>query len=373
MANDFQLLEFTFQNKRLLRSFIDLPYQLHCEQANWIAPLRLQMKDILNAKHPFWQSADYRLAMVERQGKFLGRIMAIFPKSTPQEMHFGFVEFADNQQVSQLLFQFLEQQAKQHNCTKILGPFSPSINYELGILSSGFDAPPKFMMPYHPPYYEQHFLQKHWQIEKTFWAYDLPVKDFQFPPKMERIQHYLAQRYRISFRNMNFKNLKSETQLIHDIYNDAFANHWGYQPFLHEELQAMGSELKLIADHDLLFFVELNEQAMGFIIALPDLNEVLQFVPNGRLFPFGWWHLLTKKSSIKEVRVLNAAIRNSFKNRGLGVLLYHELHRRLGEKGYYSGEMSWVVEDNLSMNNAIQALGARRIKSYRIFSKKVSN
>jgi len=370
MANHYTIKTFSLSH-RLVRDFIELPYQLHRQNKYWIAPLRLQAKDIFNAKHPFWKTTHCQFALVFDGPKVVGRVAAIWNKTqnpNSKIMHFGFYESIDNKQVANLLFSFLKTIASQNKCNQIMGPFNPSINYELGILSDGVNQFPKFMMPWSPSFYNNLFLQNGWKIEKKFLAYELSVKDFSFPEKMQRVKQYLHQRYKINFRNMNFSNLTAEVKLIETIYNEAFKSHWGYQNFPFEEIKITAGELKFIADRDLLFFVYLNEQPAGFIIAIPDLNEIIRDISNGRLFPFGWWKLLSNLKKIKQVRVLNAAVRNRYMNSGLGVLLYHELHQRMKAKGYDSGELSWVVEDNLSMNNALNKLGAKPIKTYHIYS-----
>ena len=368
MSNDLNLKIFSL-NDGLVKQFIQLPYQLNEQYSYWIAPLQIQQKDILKPSHPFWRSATCQLALVFKQSMPAGRVAIIFSisKNKIARAHFGFFDCINDVRVSNMLFQFLKQTTSEKGLHHISGPFNPGFNYELGLLTEGNNRFPKFMMPWNPSYYGNHFLKDGWQVEKTFFAYDLPVRDFLFPLKMQRIKNYLSNHYRIRFRNMDFRKLKSETKLISSIYNEAFKTHWGFQHFSLAELQLMAKDLKFIADPNLMFFIYLNEQVAGFIIALPDLNEVLLQIPKGKNFPFGWWKLLNGKRHIKQVRVLNAAVIKQYKNRGIGALIYHELHRRMKVYNYESGELSWVADDNISMNNAVQALGANIIKTYQIY------
>ena len=127
--------------------------------------------------------------------------------------------------------------------------------------------------------------------------------------------------------------------------------------------------MKRILDPDLVLFVEHEGEPVGFLLALPNLNEVLVRIRDGRLFPRGLWTLLRHRKSVRSVRVILAGMLPEWQRRGVGSLLYTEIGRRVVGNGYDGAELSWVLEDNVLMNRAAELLGARVHKTWRVYRK----
>lgn len=348
-----------------IKIFLDIHSSILGKWRHWVPSLRISTKEILNPKHVFWKSRRCHLILISSESRFLGRAAIVINDNN--KATFGFFDVIDDYKVAETLLNYVVKKAKAFGAKEIIGPFSPGFNYELGILSEGYSSYPKFMMPWNPPYYGDFFRKHGWKTATTFAAYDLKVESFNYPESMTRVKNYLNDRYTISFRSMDFKNLDQEVQYIYTIYNQAFSEHWGYQHFSLAEIKMMAKDLKFIANPDLMFFVLLNGEIVGFIIALPDLNEIVRNIKDGKLFPTGWLKILLRRKDIKEVRVLNVAVKDKFRKMGIGSLLYYELYKRMRSNGFINGELSWVEKDNLSMNNAIKAMGGKQCKEYTIF------
>jgi ribosomal protein S18 acetylase RimI-like enzyme len=377
MSNTLNIEQFSLSSKKM-KSFIHFPYQLHQRQAYWIPQLRMQAKDNFHpTKNPFWKFAQHQFFLVYQNDKVVGRIAAIIhPKYN--EFHqsktgfFGFLEAVDDQNVFNTLLTAATNWIKSQGMTRVLGPFNPSLNYELGILINGFTQYPTFLMPYHPPYYDEKILQSSFQKILDFYAYQLDVVDFQFTPRLVKINKWLKKRHNITFQNLDFKDIPTDAAKVHEIYNEAFQHHWGYTPFDLEEVIYMAHELKAIVEKDFFFFIYVNDKIAGFILAIPDLNEAVRYVKNGRIFPFGIFQLLYRSRSIKRVRVLNAAVKDQYRHLGLSAILYEELKSRLNKKGYLGAELSWVAENNLNMNNGAKEIGGHITKKYRIYEQTIT-
>jgi GNAT superfamily N-acetyltransferase len=232
-----------------------------------------------------------------------------------------------------------------------------------------FEHCPSFMMPYNAAYYDAHIKVCGYEKATDFFAYHLEVADFQYTMKMQRINDYLKKRYNVRFRTVNLKDFQREGALIREIYNDAFSTHYGYLPFELDEFYYMAKDMTQVMDKNLLFVLEINEETVGFLLALPNLNTALRHLPKGKLFPFGFLKLLWHKRNINRVRVINIAIRQRFQHLGLGSLFYEEVIKRLKSGNYIGGEISWVVETNTAMINAAEALGGKIGKVYRLYQK----
>ena len=133
------------------------------------------------------------------------------------------------------------------------------------------------------------------------------------------------------------------------------------------EFDHIATNLKQIADEDYLLLMFKDGRPIGFSVALPNINEVLINIKDGKLLPTGLFKLMSGMKKIETVRVLTLGIIKEYQHAGFGSLLYIETIQRAIRKGIRGGEMSWILEDNEPMNRAIEMLGSHKHKSYRIY------
>ena len=334
----------------------------------------MSQKNLLAAKHPFWQQNPHRFFLAYQNGRCVGRIAAFVNKEHNRfhqlnDGSFGFLEAENEAAVFGQLLQTAEEFLVQQGCRQITGPFNPSLHYELGVLTEGFDTPPYFMLTHNASYYDARIKEAGYQKQKDFYAYMLDGAGYVPTEKMLRVGAYLKERYQISLRHIDLKAFQREVETFYSLYTDAFSGHWGFTPMEKEEFLTMATEMKQLADPRLILIAERQGEPIAFLLCLPNLNEVLINIKNGRLFPFGLFKILTGKRKIKSARVVIAAVKKSQEHLGLGALLYPELMQRGKQYGYQQCELSWVVEDNVIMNRIATGLQARRHKTYRIYHK----
>jgi hypothetical protein len=256
-------------------------------------------------------------------------------------------------------------------CDSIVGSVSPDTNNEIGFLIDGFDSPPFFLLPHNPPYYNARMEAQGYTKAQDFYSYFISRKSFLVTDKLRRVNDRVLKRYPVRIRAANIKQLESELGIIGKVYNDAFAHHWGFVPMTPEDIRYFADDIRLIMDPELVLFAEYNDEPAGFLLALPNINEVLIKIRDGKLFPFGWLTFFLNKKNIKGVRVLTIGIRQKYQTFGLGGLFYEEIAKRIVRRGYSHAEMSWIVEDNLPMNSAARLLGGKIYKTYRLYQKKL--
>jgi hypothetical protein len=363
-------------NKTDLNTFIQFPYKLYNKCGSWVPPLLLSQKQLLDKHHLFWVRNPHCFFLALKEGRCVGRIAAFINKEH-NEYHnssqgfFGFLEAIEDPAVFNTLFKAAEEYISGYGCRTIIGPFNPSLHYELGVLTKGFDRPPYFMLTHNFDYYGKCILSSGYNGLKDFYSYKLDAKQFKPTPKMERVKSHLHKRYPLIIRNANLKEFDNELDIIYEIYNDAFVGHWGFTPIEKEEFRILAKDMKSIVDPKLVLIAELNMEPVAFLLCLPNFNEVFIKIKNGRLFPFGILKLLTGKNKIKTVRVITAAVKKKYQHLGIGAALYPEIMKRAIDGNYNTGELSWVVEDNYEMNRIANDLGAEAYKTYRIYSKEI--
>lgn len=365
----------TVQSPKEKRAFIDFEWEVNQRTPNWVSPLRLERHKILNTKkNPFFQHAEIELFLAHRENRIVGRIAAItnenhniFQQDTAG--FWGFFECINDQEAANGLFDVVAKWLRAKGKDFMLGPMNPSTNDEAGLLIDGFDTPPFVMMTHNPDYYPALCDGFGHQKAKDLFAWISTTENAQknITEKMSRVAEKIQQKYHIKLRNLRLKNLDAEVKLIKEIYNDAWSHNWGFVPFTDAEINKLAADLKTIADENLLFIAEKDGQPIAFSLTLPNINEVLAKIPNGRLFPFGIFKLLFGIKKIKTVRVIVLGVKREFQFTGLGSVFYIETIKKAMQQGYTGGEMSWILEDNHPMNRAIAAIGSQCYKTYRIY------
>lgn len=365
------------RSKQDLADFIHLPWKIYANNPNWVPPLLADQKKRLDvSKNPFFQHSQAELFLAYQGGALKGRVAAIVnrlhnDRQGDKAGFFGYFEASDDPPVFGALMQVAEAWLKQQGCNQIIGPLNPDTNNDLGFLVEGFDSPPFFMLAHTPPYYDERIRRLGYRKARDFYSYIVQVADFSPEGKLKRVEKAILRRYPLTVRAGNIARLESELQLIGEIYNDAFAGHWGFVPMTAAEIKYMAEDLKLILDPELVLFVEHKGEPAGFLLALPNYNEVFQRIRDGKLFPTGLLKLLYYRRKIQSVRVLTVATKKKYAAMGLGSVLYAEAARRIIARGYAKVEMSWVVEDNLMMNRAAHLLGGKAYKTYRVYQKDI--
>ncbi len=359
------------------RKFLDLPYHLYRGDAHWIAPLRMAQKDVLNTKrHPFYKTSDAEMFIAWRDGRVVGRIMAILNRAHNEFQNeragfFGFFEAENDNQTAAVLLDAAREWVCERGATVIRGPMNPSTNYECGLLVEGFDLDPMVMMTYNPPYYADLLESCGMKKAMDLYAYDIGVDYFNHSNKLRRVAERLRKKSNISVRTVNMKDFRNEVGIIRQVYNDAWSRNWGFVPMSEEEFDHLAKDLKQIVDPRVLLIAEQvmegsAPRAVGFLLAVPDINFALKKI-NGRLLPLGLLKLLWHSRKISSIRVITMGGILEFQNLGLGSIFLDEIYRRGPAAGFPTGEMSWVLENNVMMNRAAELIGGRRTKTYRIY------
>ncbi len=362
------------RNSMEKKSFVNLPWNIYKNDPHWVPPLKMAIKDQLNPKHPFYETAQTELFLAKQDKDIVGRMMAINPIAY-NKFHgtnvgfFGFYEAIASVSVSKELFKAAENWLKEQGLEQIMGPFNLSSNYEAGLLVDGFDDPPQVMMTYNPRYYMKHLEENGYTKEKDLLAYevDYPVT---MPEVIVKIAERAEKKNRITYRYLNKSDFEGEVDRMLEIYNDAWEKNWGFVPMTEKEFRHTAKDLKTIVDERLVVFAEVDGEAAGFIVGLADLNQVFKKIPNGSLFPTGLYKLLTFKKRVSRMRVPTMGVKKKFRKIGLETLLYRKCQLNAEETGIYKTcEASWILEDNIEMNKPLIRMGFNPYKTYRIYSK----
>jgi len=281
---------------------------------------------------------------------------------------FGFFDTIDDRDVAAALFDRAGQWLKARGMVRMLGPTNPSMNDELGVLIDAFDLPPSIKMVWNPPYYPALFEGADFTKAKDLWAWTMFISDIS--ERFIRVGKAAVKRSKVTLRHPDMKRFSREIELFREVYNQAWSANWGFVPWTEDEFRNVARSLKQVIDPELVLIAEMEGQPIGFSLALPDLNVALRHI-NGRLFPFGLPIMLWHSRKIKQLRILILGVIEEYRHRGIDVAFYYETLRIALKKGYENAEMSWILEDNTQMNGALDGIGARRYKTYRLYQREL--
>ncbi|MCC2658529.1 MAG: hypothetical protein K0Q76_3637 [Panacagrimonas sp.] len=360
-----------------LDRFVRLPARLYAGDKHFVPPLLLERKEALSPKkNPLFEHAEVQLFLGVRDGRDVGRISAQVDRlvQDPAIGHFGMIAAEDDAEIFAALFAAAEGWLRERGRTRVLGPFSLSINEETGLLIQGFDTPPMMFMPHDPPYAAVRVEEQGYAKAKDVLAY-LYDMSREFSPTTTRM---IEKRKPSSLivRNLDMKRYDEEFDTITAIFNDAWKDNWSFIPFTEAEIRHMARSLKPLINPDLVAIVEYNGQPVAFGITLPNLNEAIADF-GGRLLPFNWIKLLLRlKRGTRTGRVPLMGVKRTFSAGILGAmapfLVIHSMHKGAAKTPMQKVEMSWILEDNLPMRHVIEKLGAVAYKTYRVYEKSIA-
>ena len=287
---------------------------------------------------------------------------------------FGFLEAEDDADVFAALFEQAESWLRARGIRRLRGPFSFSINDESGLLVEGFDSPPMILMGHARPYYAEKVARLGYGKAKDLIAYRFRIGTDPLPRSARALVERLADEPGIVLRPLNKSRFRRDLGIIMDLFNDAWAENWGFVPFNGAEAEKMANNLKSLIDEELGCIAEIDGEPVAFAVCLPNLNEAIADL-NGALLPFGWAKLLyrLKAGKIRSSRLPLLGLRRKLRGTPMGAALLYAIIDRIHDAhvrgGFTAGELSWILEDNKPMNRMVAASGGVPYKTYRIYEK----
>ncbi len=367
------------ENRQALRRFVTMPAEIYGEDSPWVQPLVLErMQHLDGRRNPFLRGIDIHYYLAFRGDRCVGRVSAQTNRRHLERYgdaagQFGFLEGEDDPELFAALMDTVEKDLRDRGMRSVRGPFSPSINDECGLLVEGFETPPSMMMGHARPYYRRHLEALGYRKAKDLIAYDFDVAA-PWPERVERMVERARRMGNVRVRPIDMRNYDREIGRICDIFNDAWAENWGFIPFDPEEARYLARSIRPLVDRNCFAIGEVDGEPAAMVVTLPNLNEALAGL-RGRLLPLGWFRLLwrLKVRGLETARMPLMGVRRRYQHSRLGGALallvidaVKSYHRR---RGVRRAELSWVLEDNRATRDLIETVGGRPYKTYRILEK----
>lgn len=361
-----------------LAEFIDLPFHIHKDHPLWVPGLIKEDRALLTpGKHPFWLSARRKLFLASRDGKPVGRIAAIVDDKYNDYTQskcgsFGFFECQKDKEAAHLLLNHSRKWLEEENMAFMRGPLNPSANYSCGLLVSGFEHTPAIMMPWNPPWYAELLESWHLRKEQDLFAYLIRKDQISLPGWLSAEVKRIKSSGTFTCRPSSKKTLSRDIQDMLELYRLSWANNWGFSPLSPEEAAEHVKELSKILDPRFFVLFFHGDKPVAGMVAMPDMNPLLKRL-KGRIGLSAPWHYLrTRKQMRKAWRIMLFGILPEYRLQGLPLLLLdYMLSQAKAMPDFEQVEGSWVLEDNVAIDDLIEDFGGQLYKRYRIYRRDI--
>jgi len=367
------------RTRRELKRFVKVPFRLHRDHPQWVAPLVFERMEFLDRdRNPYFEHAEAEYFVAEREGEPVGRITAQVDERWDEfqggsDAMFGFFESVDDPEVATALLDAATEWAASKGRAKILGPMDFTTNDEVGILIEGYERRPMILQPWHPPHYASSIEANGFGKAMDLVMWELQFGDLKQGERFDPSIHAAAEKglreEGIAIRNMRKREMADEVRRFTDVYNEAWGENWGFVPITDAEVEFQAKNLKQVLDERWAYMAEKDGEVVGAALTLPDVNQVLAKL-GGRLLPFGWLRFLLGKRKVDQCRVLALGVKHDYRHSGVAAGLYlKHLEEAAVPGGIVGGEMGWILETNEPMNRAMEGMGGEIVKRYRLYEK----
>jgi hypothetical protein len=365
-----------------IKDFLNVVDRIYADDPRYIRPLDMELKDRLDPKkNPFFEHGEGVVFTAYDKGRCVGRVTAQVDREhlarhKDDAGFFGFLDTVDDPEVAKALLAKAEGWLRGKGMKVARGPLSLNINEEMGCLVEGFDAPPVLMNPHHRPYQGGLIEQAGYaKVKDVFgWRYEVGEPN----ARVRKAQEDIRNMPEVTVREFDKKHIDRDVAFALDVFNDAWADNWGFVPSTKKEAEKMAADFKLFLVPEITRLVLIDGEPAAVAIALPNVNELISDL-RGRLFPTGILKLLyrLKVQGAKSGRLLILGIKKKFrlqrKYAGLSLYLYAELNDGGKRVGMTWGELGWTLEDNAAVNTGIKLMGAKKYKTYRVYEKPLTS
>lgn len=365
--------------KKELKKYVQFGINLYEGNDYFVPPL---ISDEINTlspdKNPAFDFCTAQSFMAYRNGKPVGRITGLIndivnQRTGAKTMRFGWVDFIDDNEVVDALFNAVENWGREQGMTSIVGPMGFSDMDHEGMLTYGFDELGTIATIYNYPYYPSHMDRMGYQKDADWVEFRITIPDA-IPNKFQRIADIVQQKF--SLRTIKFtsrkKLKKAYGQALFDLINDAYDKLYGYSPLTQRQIDYyIGLYLNILRLNNLSIIVDENDKLVGAGISMPSLSKALK-KSKGKLFPFGWWHLLKALHGKSDtVDLMLVAISKEYQNKGVNALLFTDLIIEYTKDGYKWAESNIELEDNSSVQLQWQYFEHRLHRRRRAYKKQL--
>ena len=362
-----------------LKKFVEFQIDLYKGNPYFVPPLVSDEIATLDSKvNPAFDHCESAYFMAYRDGKAVGRIAAMInkqvnEKENSRQARFGFVDFIDDAEVSKALFDAAEKWAKEKGMDNIVGPLGFTDLDNEGMLINGFEELGTMATIYNYPYYPAHVERLGYEKEVDWHEFLIEIPE-QIPDKHKRIAEIVKKKFNLRVVKFTSRKALKEQygQALFELINEAYDNLYGYSRLTKRQIDYYIKIYLGMLNLDLVTLIgDGEDQLVGVGISIQSMSRALQ-KSKGKMFPFGWWHLLKGlKGKNDRVDLLLVAVKPQYMGKGVNALLFTDLIPAYNKYGFKWAESNPELESNAAVQNQWEAFPYRQHRNRRAFIKRL--
>jgi len=339
--------------KKEFNSFFELPSSLFKKHEAWVPQLLGGEKETFNEnKNPAFEFCKSKIFLAYQGKKVVGRVAAIINNKVNEtwnqkRVRFGWLDFIDDKEVVEKLLQAVEYFGKENGMDEIVGPQGFCNMDRAGMVVDGFEVETPGSCYYNPDYYPKYIEELGYQKEVDTFQYVLPATQ-PVPEKVLKINDLIKEKYKVKVvEGITKKELAKRYGVkFFKALNESYTGLFGFVPLTDRQIDYyIGHYFPFLNMKLICFIVDENDDVVGFGISMPSLSKA-QKKCNGKLFPFGWFHLLKALNNYEKIDLLLTGVTPKWKNSGIHSLYHTELNNNYIELGVKTAITNPQLENN---------------------------
>nr|WP_299337976.1 GTP cyclohydrolase [Allomuricauda sp.] len=346
------------ESKNDLKRFVKFPFSLYKGSPYWVPPIiKDEMDSFDTDKNPVFESAEASFYLAYKNGKIVGRVAAIInwlevKEQNLAKMRFGWFDFVDDFEVSKALLDKVAEIGKKNKLFYMEGPVGFSNLDKVGVLTEGFDHIGTMITWYNHAYYQSHYEKYGLVKEKEYLENKFPAANAD-PKFFYKANLLIKKRY--GLKEMNFSSSNEIMPWVDEmfsLFNETYSKLSSFVKITDVQKAYFKKKyISFINPEYIKFVVDSNDKLVAFAIVMPSFSKALQKA-NGRLFPFGIFHLLNAKKHSKDVIFYLIGIHPDYQNKGVTAVIFNEYYKTFQEKGI----VNCIRTPELAENTAIRQM-----------------
>ena len=343
------------ESHKQMKKFVAFPLKLYKNCENWVPALEGDEYDTFNPKkNGAYDFCEADCFLAYRGNEIVGRVAAIInhkADDAKQIVRFGWLDFIEDEKVLRALINTVAEWGKQRGRTEMRGPWGFTDMDKEGLLVEGYEHLGPFTCLYNFPYYGT-MLEQLGFTKDVDWTQSVLLLDGEMPSTY-KLAHLIEDRYGVHVvRPKSMKQMSKQYGMeIFHMYNDAFAPLMGFSPLTDKQIKNYLATYVPILDKDFVAVaVDKEDKPIGFLFCVPSLSKAVKKA-NGRLFPFGFIHILKalKKNDTLEALIIGVAPK--YQGCGVPLLLFKYLHENCARRGVTSVILNPQLEENYKVQS----------------------
>ena len=342
-------------SKKELKKFVKFPFVLYKDSKQWVPPIiSEELRTFDKNTNPVFKDAEARFFLAYKDNAIVGRVAAIInwlevKGQNEPKMRFGWFDVIDDISVTEALLKVVHNIGREKGLNYVEGPVGFSNLDKVGVLTEGFDQIGSMITWHNHPYYAEHFRTLGYEVGKGYSENLMEFKNI-LPEFFTRVQNMVKKRYQL--RPLNFDNNKQIMDYADEMFDVFSKSHSVLSSFVEinkEQREYFKKKfIGFLNPEYVKFVLDKDDKLVGFGIVTPSYAKALQKM-NGKLFPFGFRHIMRAKKHSKTVTFYLIGVLPEYQNKGVTAIIFEEFHQTFTAKGIELCVRGPELEDNIAI------------------------